>query len=165
MKVHSWLAAIIAMSGNIAMAAVPPAIAVGDDFKLVLTAKATGVQIYGCSDKSGALAWALTAPEATLFDASGKVIGRHYGGPSWELTDGSLVTGALVKSDPGPASGAIPWLLVKVASNNGKGMLAAAQMIQRIETEGGVAPAKACAAGDIARVPYSATYQFYAAKS
>jgi hypothetical protein len=37
--------------------------------------------------------WTLKAPEADLFDANGRAIGRHYAGPTWELMDGSEVVG------------------------------------------------------------------------
>jgi hypothetical protein len=140
-----------------ALAAIPPALAVPGDASLLLTAKATGVQIYVCDSS----AWKLKAPDAALADQTGKPIGKHYGGPTWELADGSLITGELVAKDPGPSPTAIPWLLLKVASNSGKGKLAKATAIHRIETQGGVAPAEACQIGQEIRVPYSATYLFY----
>jgi hypothetical protein len=165
MKFRFLFTVLAIMAGNVASAAVPipSAIAVPSDHKLILTVTAKGVQIYGCTVGSDDHpAWTLTAPEATLFDEAGKTIGKHFGGPSWQLDDGSLVTGAPVARDPGPVATAIPWLLVKVASNNGKGVLAAAQMIQRLQTEGGLAPSTACTKGQEVRVPYSASYLFYA---
>jgi hypothetical protein len=143
----------------LAVAAIPAALSVPGDLSLLLTAKASGVQIYTCDPASQA--WKLKGPEAELADEAGKPIGKHYGGPSWELADGSLVTGEVTARDPGPSAAAIPWLLLKVASNSGKGRLAAAAAIQRVATEGGVAPGQACQAGQEIRVPYSATYLFY----
>ena len=141
--------------------AVPPALAVAPNMQLALSSHAEGVQIYTCAQS----AWTLKAPEATLFDEKGTPIGKHYGGPSWELSDGSLITGELQAKDPGPLDSAIPWLLLKVKTNSGKGLLAPAAAVQRIETVGGLAPKEACKDGDEKRVSYSATYRFFAVKS
>src|SRR6478672_11614787 len=65
--------------------------------ELILVARATGFQIYVCRpDANGKPAWALKAPEAELFDEQGKSIGKHFGGPTWQLIDGSQITGKLV---------------------------------------------------------------------
>ncbi len=61
---------------------------------LALTLDARGVQIYECRAVAGDPAkyeWAFKAPEADLFDAQGRKVGRHYAGPTWELADGSKV--------------------------------------------------------------------------
>ena len=42
-------------------------------------------------------------PIATLL-MDGKTVGRHYAGPSWELTDGSAVTGKVAGRAPGSTS-------------------------------------------------------------
>jgi hypothetical protein len=145
--------------GLLAALAIPAGLSVPDDLSLLLTAKASGVQIYMCDPAS--TAWKLKGPDAALADESGKMIGKHYGGPTWELADGSLVTGEVTAKDPGPSAAAIPWLLLKVASNGGKGRLAGARAIQRVATEGGVAPGQTCQAGQEIKVPYRATYLFY----
>src|SRR5262249_6595349 len=65
---------------------------------LVMVAAARGVQIYECrekKDQAGAYEWAFVAPEADLFDAGGRRIGRHYAGPTWESSDGSKVQGTV----------------------------------------------------------------------
>jgi hypothetical protein len=142
--------------------AVPKALAVANDMQLVLSSHAEGAQVYVCSADS---AWTLKAPDAVLFDAQGGQIGKHYAGPSWALSDGSLVTGELVAKDAGPDAGAVPWLLLKIKTNSGKGLLARAGMAQRIETKGGLAPAESCKPGDEMRSAYSATYRFFAVKS
>jgi len=147
---------------------VPAALAVAPDMQLLLSAHAEGVQIYVCApgkDDPAQVSWTLKAPEAVLFDDKGGQIGKHYAGPSWELSDGSLITGELVAKDPGPDVGAVPWLLLKVKSNSGKGLLAKAGMVQRIETAAGLPPKGACPAGNETRIAYSATYRFFAAKS
>ena len=77
---------------NLKPSAVPDAIKTPATEKLLLTVSAKGVQIYEChakKDSPGQFEWALKAPEADLFDASGKKIGTHYVGPTWESTDGS----------------------------------------------------------------------------
>src|SRR5262245_65756498 len=54
---------------------------------LAVIVPAKGVQIYECrakKDQAGAYEWTFVAPEADLFDTSGKKIGRHYAGPHWE---------------------------------------------------------------------------------
>src|SRR3712207_1541954 len=73
---------------------VPGEIAVTGDHKPYLIAHAEGVQIYACYSVAGGYAWRLLAPRATLTGDNGKPLGSHYGGPTWEATDGSRVIGA-----------------------------------------------------------------------
>jgi len=130
-------------------------------------ALATGVQIYECAPRPGessAFAWTFRAPEATLSDRSGRALGKHYAGPTWESVDGSKVVGQVKASDPGPDPAAIPWLLLTAKSSSGTGTFAQAASIQRVRTVGGIAPTERCEAANaakIARVPYTATYYFY----
>ena len=122
---------------------------------LLLRAKGEGVQVYGCVDGS----WALLAPDADLLDEQRRVIGRHYGGPTWQLNDGSLVEGEVVSKQVAPEATSIPWLLIK--SVRGTGRLEAVQFIQRLETHGGIAPSGNCSQETTVRVPYTAMYSFY----
>jgi len=131
-----------------------------------LEALASGVQIYECAAKGSqsAFDWAFRAPEAALADRSGRAIGKHYAGPTWESVDGSAVVGDAKARDPGPDPSAIPWLLLTAKSSTGTGVFTQTKSIQRVKTVGGTAPAQACGAtnvGEIARVPYTATYYFY----
>jgi hypothetical protein len=131
---------------------------------LFMEALATGVQIYECSRKGDAYEWGFKAPEASLAERSGYVLGKHYAGPTWESNDGSAVVGEVKARDPGPTAGAIPWLLLSAKSNTGAGEFSSTKSIQRVATSGGVAPGTPCAAanlGQVARVPYTATYYFY----
>jgi hypothetical protein len=121
-----------------------------DGQRAVLTATGKGVQIYSCKDSQ----WVFQAPEATLFDTSGKEIGTHGAGPVWKFRDGRLVKGTVVAKSDAPEPGNIPWLLLK-----GEGSF---EFIRRSETRGGAAPAGSCDAGKTVRVDYSATYTFYA---
>ena len=125
---------------------------------------ADGVQIYICEPKDQGLARVFDAPDAVLFDADGKRAGTHAKGPSWTLADGSSIEGELSVKQPSPKQGAIPWLLLKVKSHQGKGKLDAVNYVRRMDTDGGTEPTEGCGAahkGETARVPYSATYQFF----
>ena len=136
--------------------------------KLVLLAYAKGDQIYTCTEQNGQYSWTLKAPEAQLLDKKGKVLGRHFKGPSWELSDKSAVTGRMIAHVDAPRKNAIPWLLVEVVGHSGEiGQLSSVTYIQRINTKRGKAPARGCASssgGKDVRSPYSATYRFYETK-
>ena len=138
---------------------------------LALETTATGVQVYECSGVQGQpdrYEWAFKAPEAELFDKTGRRIGRHYAGPTWEADDGSTVVGAVKARVDSPTAGAIPWLLLTARSTAGSGVFGRTTSIQRLATQGGSAPGGACGpaqAGEVARVGYRATYHFYVARS
>jgi len=129
-----------------------------------LEVPATGVQIYTCGkNAAGAWAWNFKGPEAELFDTQKKLIGKHYGGPTWEGTDGSKVVAAVKANTPAPGGNTIPWLLLDIKSREGMGPLAQAQGILRVSTTGGTAPAQGCdeaRANQESRVPYTAIYLF-----
>lgn len=137
---------------------------------LALEARATGVQIYECSvgkDQPARFEWVFKAPEAELFDKTGQKIGKHYAGPTWESADGSAVVGELKARNSGPDSNAIPWLLLGAKSNSGTGVFGQVKSIQRLQTDGGKAPSSPCGQDNVqqvVRVPYKATYYFYAAR-
>jgi hypothetical protein len=134
---------------------------------LFVEALATGVQIYECkqgADVAAAYEWAFRAPEATLVGRDGAPLGKHYGGPTWEAPDGSTVVGQLKARDPGPDARAIPWLLLDAKSTTGSGVFTPTKSIVRMQTTEGLAPQRPCSAGnagEVARVPYTATYGFY----
>jgi FtsP/CotA-like multicopper oxidase with cupredoxin domain len=126
---------------------------------VVLQAQGEGAQVYACADAK----WTLKAPDARLLDSSGNVIGKHFAGPTWQLTDGSTVKASLVSSTPSPDAASVAWLLLKAVPGSGSGTLATVAFIRRSETRGGKAPDEACTNGDEKRVNYSAKYTFYAA--
>jgi hypothetical protein len=140
----------------------PPA---GQD--VYLEALASGVQIYECMSKPAepsTYEWIFRAPEAALVDRSGRPLGKHYAGPTWESVDGSTVVGEVKARDPGPNPSAIPWLLLSAKATTGQGTFSQAKSIQRVQTVGGVAPSEPCNAtnaNQVTRVPYTATYYFY----
>jgi hypothetical protein len=147
---------------------VPKEIAVPPGHKLLFKVQAKGVQIYKAVEGKGdALEWVLDAPLADLFEEKGGKAGWHYEGPSWEAVDGSKVVRDKtedVKSAAAPKSKQdIPWLLLKVKAAEGKeGRLSPAVYIQRLQTEGGKAPAELPKrVGTKVGVEYKAVYYFY----
>ena len=142
---------------------VPESLRVPAGEEVVLETHAKGVQIYACQvgadQKPG---WVLKAPEAELTDATGKTIVRHSAGPTWRHSDGSEVTAKVAAKQDAPKPGAIPWLLLTVTGHKGEGILSHVTSIQRIHTEGGLAPAanpcEAATNGKEARSLYEADY-------
>ena len=164
-------AAVVAMFGfaGAALAQAPalpdlPAALKPGELKSYLAVPAKGAQVYLCKkNDAGAYAWTFKAPDAELTDAAGKNIGRHYGGPTWEGSDGDKVVGAVKASAPAPGGNAIPWLLLDIKSRDGTGQFSQAAAILRVNTIGGTAPATGCDeghAGAEQRVSYTATYYF-----
>ena len=141
-----------------------PGIPLPDKTSIVLAVTGEGVQIYESKPNStGAYQWALKAPEAELKSLAGEVLGKHFGGPSWSLNDGSQLMGTLppLKTLSAPDAGSIPWLLVAAKSRSDAGLLSKIDYVVRIATSGGVAPEEAPKSqADIAKVHYQATYLF-----
>jgi hypothetical protein len=134
--------------------------------KVILAAHATGVQIYVC--QAGAeqkFGWVLKAPEADLTDSTGEKIVHHFAGPTWKHVDGSEVKGKVVAKQEAPKPDAIPWLLLSAVGHTGEGILSRVTSIQRLHTEGGLAPGAnpcdASADGKESRSAYAADYYFY----
>jgi hypothetical protein len=128
---------------------------------LVATIHAEGAQVYECkADAAGQLAWKFREPVATLM-IDGKTVGRHFAGPSWELTDGSLVTGMVSGSAPGATVADIPHLRLEIASQRGAGQLSRVTTIHRLNTRGGLVQGACDKAGAFLNAPYSADYLFY----
>jgi hypothetical protein len=146
---------------------VPDSIQVPTGEEVVLLAHATGSQIYTCQAAAdGKFGWTLKGPDAELKDRKDKVIGQHSAGPTWKLKDGSEVTGKAAAHVDALDPGSIPWLLVKVVSHSGNGMLTNVIDIQRVHTHGGQPPTDGCDAGhkgDETKSSYTADYYFYAA--
>ena len=117
---------------------VPDAIAVPAGLEPILFVHASGSQIYACqAGADGKFAWTLKGPDAELRDRKDKAIGQHSAGPTWTLKDGSEVTGKAAAHVDSLDDSSIPWLLINVVSNSGKGALAKATAIQRVHTHGG----------------------------
>jgi hypothetical protein len=137
---------------------------------VAMVAVARGVQIYECraaKDQAGAYEWSFIAPEAELFDASGKKIGKHYAGPHWEANDGSKILGTVKARADAPQADAIPWLLLSAKSVGAQGSFSRVTAVQRVNTAGGVAPKTGCSRsslGAVVRIPYTADYYLLAEK-
>ena len=126
---------------------------------LLLEAAGEGSQVYSCTDGH----WTLKAPDARLLDEHGQVIGTHFAGPTWRLTDGSEVKGKVIASRPAQDAVAVPELLLQAIAGSGTGKLANVTYIGRTETHGGAAGSDPCTSGE-KRVPYTATYSFFTAR-
>ncbi|MFJ4788654.1 DUF3455 domain-containing protein [Streptomyces sp. NPDC088794] len=138
---------------------VPDALKVPDGNKLTGVFSAAGVQTYTCTND----AWTLLEPAATLWaknDRTHRSVALHSRGPVWVSTvDGSAVNGSAIANSP--KTGTIPELLLKATATRGTGTFAGVSYIQRLNTDGGVAPTTACTRTDQVSVKYTATYAFY----
>ena len=80
--------------------------------KYSMTTVGIGEITYECRAKAGApdaFEWVFVAPVATLYDGNRKVVGKYYGGPTWEAADGSKVTGKQLAVAPKQVN----WLQVQ----------------------------------------------------
>ena len=147
----------------------PAAMQVPAGNHVMLETAAAGDITYQCrakKDMAGQFEWVFVGPDAGLKDRSGKVVARYYGPPAtWESTDGSKVTATQLAVAPnGDAN--IPLQLVKANPAMGMGAMQGVSYIQRVATEGGIAPKASCAAateGSKQLVQYQADYIFYRA--
>jgi Protein of unknown function (DUF3455) len=147
---------------------VPDAIALPDGFQPVMFVRASGSQIYTCqSDAQGKYSWTLKGPDAELKDRKDKVVGQHIVGPTWKLKDGSEVTGKVAAHVDALDSDSVPWLLLDVVNNSGKGALAKVTKVQRVHTHGGKPGDDACDESHKdaeTKSKYTADYYFFAPK-
>ncbi|MBA2351848.1 MAG: DUF3455 domain-containing protein [Burkholderiales bacterium] len=154
------------MHGSTAAPDAPAAVAVPSGNKPAMTLIGSGLLTYECRAKAAAadtFEWAFAGPDAKLTDKSGATVGKYYGGPTWEHSDGSKVTGKQLAVSPAPA-GNIPMQLVQANPATGSGAFSGVTYIQRLNTKGGVAPAEPCSASTLGAkktVNYSADYVFY----
>ncbi|MCL7462214.1 DUF3455 domain-containing protein [Pseudomonas sp. NW5] len=161
-------AAALLVAGNaLAQSALPESIQVPAGHVLALETVGVGEITYECrakADAAGQFEWVFVGPKAVLNDRSGQQVGSYYGPPAtWESTDGSKVTGTQLAVAPAGA-GNIPFQLVQANPATGEGSMQGVTYIQRTATQGGVAPAKACAAGNTGAqeiVQYQADYLFW----
>jgi hypothetical protein len=150
-------------------AALPASVQVPAGHKVVMETVGVGEITYECRGKSnmaGQYEWVFVGPDAKLMDRSGKQVGKYFGPPAtWETMDGSKVTATQVAVAPA-AAGSIPFQLVKANPAVGNGMMTGTTYIQRVATQGGVAPAAVCDAATMGSkqiVKYQADYIFYRA--
>ena len=150
-------------------AALPATVQVPAGNKVALETIGVGEITYECRVKAaaaGEFEWVFVGPDARLLDRSGKQIGKYYGPPAtWEAMDGSKLTAVQLAVAPNMA-GAIPLQLVKGNPAMGSGAMQGVTYIQRVNTQGGVAPATPCTAANLSAkqiVKYQADYIFYKA--
>jgi len=166
---------LCAFAGFAQQRGLPATIKAPDSCRLILHAYAKGVQVYVCTQDAKDTThykWTFLEPRADLYSSGDyrQHIGKHYlsaaKSPTWEITDGSTVSGTKLQQAASPDSLSIPWLLLKAVAKSGKGKLDSVVFIQRINTQGGVAPGKTDAAqkGKLLEVPYTAEYLFYSGK-
>jgi hypothetical protein len=161
----------------------PANIQVPEGNRAYLVGHAVGTQNYICLPSPTGLAWTLFGPQATLFDDHGRQITTHFLSanpdengmlrPTWQHSrDTSAVWGQAIQSSADPrfvASDAIPWLLLRAVGEeegpDGRDRLVGTTWLQRVNTEGGIAPSTGCHeesnVGSRVFVPYTAEYFFY----
>lgn len=146
--------------------ALPPvcgAIQVPQGQQLAFHTYAVGVQVY----RWNGAGWDFVGPVARLSADPyyQRLIGSHFGGPTWVSNNGSSVVAARVDGCT-PDASAIPWLLLKATSTEGNGLFGRTTFIHRVNTSGGLAPGNpGPAIGFEVRVPYTAEYYFYRAEN
>jgi hypothetical protein len=150
-----------------------------------LITRAEGTQNYVCVPSGPSFVWAFFGPQATLLNENNQQVATHFLSPNpaeggtpratWQDSgDTSALWAAMVASSTDPnfvAPGAIPWLLLRTVGTQLGSTLgnkfAVTTYVQRVNTEGGVAPGAGCRsardAGKKALVPYSTDYVFYRA--
>lgn len=148
-------------------AGLPAAVQVPEGHKVAMETVGVGRITYECrakKDMPGQFEWAFVGPDAVLTDRRGTGVGKYYGPPAtWESKDGSKVTGTQLAVAPA-APGSIPLQLVKANPAVGMGAMQGVSHIQRVATQGGVAPQTACdgtSAGQKQVVDYQADYIFW----
>ncbi|SPJ32413.1 DUF3455 domain-containing protein [Kushneria phyllosphaerae] len=159
-----------ALFGGLSLSALadkaPEEVQVPEGNRIAMETVGVGNITYACEMKDGALAWVFKGPDAVLNDADGKQVGTYYGPPAtWESSDGSKITGSEVGKASG-GDGNIPLQLVKANPAEGEGHMTDVTYVQRLNTQGGVAPDMACSAdnqGDTEIVEYQADYNFFKA--
>lgn len=155
-----------AMAPKVDNAALPESIRVpAGQVQSGYTATSSGEITYECRAKKDMLdqfEWAFVGPTAQLVDGS-KIVGKYYAGPTWESVDGSKITGKQVAVAPNML-GTIPLQLVKANPATGMGSMQGVSYVQRLNTQGGVAPSTPCSnlqSGMRQTVSYQADYVFY----
>ena len=124
----------------------------------------SGAQIYACTQQPGG-AFAYTQHNVSAHLAGGiehSFVTNDAGPPQWIAPDRSAVTGAVVSKSPHGDGNIAELDLALTQTGSPRGLLAHAVEVERLNTEGGVAPTGSCdlATQPIANVPYQADYLF-----
>lgn len=137
-------------------------IKVPDGHQPVLRLAAKGVQVFRCEARGNESQWVFRLPEADLADEAGKVVARHGANFSFEHIDGSRLLGKIVSYDEADSRDNLRWLLLSTSSF-GQGTFTGVAYVQRVNTRGGMPPAK-CEANQrnqLLRVDFSSDFVFY----
>jgi hypothetical protein len=179
----------VAAPAGIDVPAVPANLEVPAGNEVYLQGRAIGTQNYICLLTKKGLRWQFLGPQATLFIAvDGELqqqITTHFLSPNpiesglpratWQSSfDTSQVwaRATAISTDANyVAPNSVPWLLLRSVGSatgpTGGALLTPTSYIQRLNTEGGIAPAEGCSQaseiGALALVPYSTDYFFYQA--
>ena len=159
------LAALLAAAAIAPPSGTAPAIRASAAEEPAFMLSADGVHIYQCKmvDANGRFGWVFTAPDATLYEA-GRSAATLKTPNLWEsLSDRSSVSGVVRATQPAGAAN-LPWAALNAQPIGASGMFAGVTSIQRVNTEGGVAPAGGCGPdtdGAETRVGFRADYYFY----
>lgn len=142
---------------------VPAALKPADGERVAFTWHAVGSQIYECrAAAKGGWAWVFVAPEADLYNQKNEKVGTQT------ALDGSNTVGTVKARADGARAADIPLLLLSAKSGGAAGKMASVTSVQRLNTEGGNAPAKGCEsqadAGKRIKEGYTADYVFFALK-
>ena len=167
--VATGLAACSTLGTMTGTAPAPAALQPPDSERAAFTWPAAGSQIYECrAAEKGGWAWVFVAPEADLFNDRKEKVGTHGAGPFWAALDGSRTVGTVKARADAARSSDIPLLLLTARSAGGTGRMAGITSVQRLNTQGGTAPATGCQtsadAGKQSRQPYTADYVFFTAR-
>jgi hypothetical protein len=121
-----------------------------------------GVQIFRCEKRDAGTAWVFRQPQAELLDSSGKAVGRHGANFSFEHDDGSRLVSNIAAYDDAPKPTDLRWLLLTTRSF-GKGALENVSHVQRVNTSGGMPPARCEASqlNQLLRVDFTSDFVFY----
>lgn len=162
-----------------ALPVVDGGVVLADGGVVLLHAVGVGTQDYTCEgtadDGGTSYAWTFVGPQAELTNCNAQVVAQHFaseagaGSPEWQAPDGTYVIGQKQAAyTPDGGSPSVPWLVLGAVSTGGgdAGTFVGTQYIERLHTDGGVAPSAASCnveAGTVTqKVPYTADYYFLA---
>lgn len=162
------LTACAPMAARYSQDTLPATVQVPAGHQVAMQTVGVGKITYECKAKKDMSGheWVFGGPDAVLNDRGGMQVGTYVGPPAtWASRDGSAVTATQVAVAPAGA-GNIPYQLVKANPATGSGAMQGVSYIQRVATQGGVAPMSACGASNLGAkqwVPYQADYIFWKA--
>ena len=121
-----------------------------------------GVQIFRCEKRDAGTVWVFRQPQADLLDSSGKAVGQHGANFSFEHEDGSRLVSNIAAYDEASKPTDLRWLLLTTRSF-GKGALENVTHVQRVNTSGGMPPARCEASqlNQLLRVDFTSDFVFY----